>query len=55
VRELQIPYLIVLPFLVVVAMKVGWGFFLVSFAIWLVGSLIVASWFLRRSRRRAHR
>jgi len=49
-----IPYLIVLLFVVVIAMKVGWVSFLVLFVIWLVGSLLFASWLLRRSRRRAH-
>jgi membrane-anchored protein YejM (alkaline phosphatase superfamily) len=47
-----IPYLIVLLFLVVIAMKVGWVFFFVSFAIWLLGSLLFGTWLIRRSRRR---
>ena len=47
-----IPYLIVPAFLVLLAIKLGWGF-LVFLAIWLAGSLLVAAWLIRRQRRKS--
>lgn len=47
-----IPSLIVLLVLIVIATKVGWV--LVSLGISLVGSLLVGSWLVRRSRRQGY-
>jgi hypothetical protein len=47
-----IPYLIVFAFLVVIAMKVGWTFFLLLFAFLIIGSLLFAMWLVRRQHRR---
>jgi hypothetical protein len=48
-----VPYFIVVALLVVVAMKVGWGFFLVFLAVLLAASLLFTAWLRRRYRNRA--